>query len=511
MRRLGLLLMVVSMLFAGTSRAEIPNLSLDVGLTGGGNLVLDRWDIAEFDDAGNFVNPGHGGLIKGRLGVTPWRWLSLELGVGLVPTPAGDLNMITQYEGDVLIQPFDFGNLTPFLDLGGGVYHNLTADVGGLDIDPQFHYGLGLRYLLLDWLALRAEARHVLSDGVAAGALPVSSNLELAVGVDVFVWAKAKDRDDDGIADKEDKCPDEAGPVATGGCPDRDSDGIADRADRCPDVAGKAELQGCPDRDGDGVIDAEDRCPDLAGPAAKQGCPDRDGDGVVDPEDRCVDQAGPKENQGCPWGDSDNDGLTDDVDKCPKQAGPKENNGCPWGDQDNDGLTDDKDKCRDQAGPVETSGCPDADRDGDGIVDRLDNCPDEAGDKVNNGCQAKQLVVLKAEKIEILDKVYFAVDKAVIEKRSNALLDNVAAVLKSHPEILKMRVEGHTDSTGNADHNRKLSQDRASAVKVYLVKAGIDEARLEAVGFGPDKPIEDNKTKDGRAKNRRVEFNIVGR
>jgi len=232
---------------------------------------------------------------------------------------------------------------------------------------------------------------------------------------------------------------------------------------------------------------------------------------VVDPEDRCVDQAGPKENQGCPWGDSDNDGLTDDVDKCPKQAGPKENNGCPWGDQDNDGLTDDKDKCRDQAGPVENSGCPDADRDGDGIVDRLDNCPDEAGDKVNNGCQAKQLVVLKAEKIEILDKVYFAVDKAVIEKRSNALLDNVAAVLKSHPEILKMRVEGHTDSTGNADHNRKLSQDRASAVKVYLVKAGIDEARLEAVGFGPDKPIEDNKTKDGRAKNRRVEFNIVGR
>ncbi|MBN2362197.1 MAG: OmpA family protein [Deltaproteobacteria bacterium] len=476
-------------LAAGAARAEIPNLSLDLGLSGGGNLVLDKWDIGERSEAGDQVSPGHTGIVKGRVGFTPWRWLSLEVGAGLVPAPTGpEVNAVLQYEGDVLIQPFDFGDLTPFLDIGGFAYHNLTADVDGVDLDPAFHYGLGIRYLMLDWLALRAEARHVISDGMGSGALPVSSNLELTVGVDLFVWAQAKDRDGDGVVDKEDQCPDEAGPAERRGCPVRD-------------------------RDGDGVEDADDQCPDEAGPAERQGCPvrDQDGDGVEDADDRCPQEAGPVENSGCPWGDTDGDGLTDDQDKCPREAGPVENSGCPWGDSDGDGLTDDQDKCPQEAGPAENNGCPDTDRDGDGIVDRLDNCPDEAGVKENNGCQAKQLVVLKQEKIEILDKVYFAFNKAVIEKRSFKLLDNVAAVLKAHPEILKIRVEGHTDSTGDADYNRKLSQERADAVRAYLAQQGVEEARLEAAGYGPDKPIEDNKTKDGRAKNRRVEFNIVGR
>jgi outer membrane protein OmpA-like peptidoglycan-associated protein len=87
----------------------------------------------------------------------------------------------------------------------------------------------------------------------------------------------------------------------------------------------------------------------------------------------------------------------------------------------------------------------------------------------------------------------------------------VAAVVQAHPEILKIRIEGHTDSVGNADYNRKLSQQRADAVKAYLVGKGIDGGRFEAVGYGPDKPVETNKSKDGRAKNRRVEFNITER
>ena len=478
--------LALAMLAAPTARAEIPAMSLDLGLTAGGNLVLDQWDVNEVDANQRWLTPGHGGLVKGRLGFTPWRWLSLELGAGVVLAPARNLNWITQYEVDVLIQPFSFYNFTPFLDVGGLAYHNLTADVGGPDMDPQGHWGLGVRYLLLDWLALRAEARHVISDGLPSGRLPVSSNVELVVGADFFLWRQAKDADGDGIVDDEDKCPADAGPAATKGCPDRDKDGSADKDDKCPDEAGPAERQGCPARD-------------------------QDGDGIIDEEDKCPAEAGPKDNDGCPWGDSDNDGLTDDVDRCPKEAGPKENKGCPWGDSDSDGVTDDKDKCPDEAGPADNNGCPEKDTDGDGIVDRLDNCPDEAGSKENNGCKVRQLVVLTKEKIEILDKVYFAFNKAVIEKRSFPLLDNVAAVVIAHPEIAKIRIEGHTDSVGNADYNRKLSQQRADAVKAYLVKKGISEERFEAVGFGPDKPVETNKTADGRSKNRRVEFNIVER
>jgi OOP family OmpA-OmpF porin len=84
-------------------------------------------------------------------------------------------------------------------------------------------------------------------------------------------------------------------------------------------------------------------------------------------------------------------------------------------------------------------------------------------------------------------------------------------VLKDLPEIKKIRVEGHTDNVGGQAHNMKLSQGRANAVRDYLVGKGIDGARMESVGFGPDKPIASNKTAKGRAENRRTEFNIIER
>ena len=106
---------------AAPARAEIPNMSLYLGLSGGGNFVLDRWDVNEIDADGTRVSPGHTGIVNGRLGFQPWSWLSLELGVGFIPAPADDINAIFAYQGDVLLQPFDFGDLTPFLDLGGGL------------------------------------------------------------------------------------------------------------------------------------------------------------------------------------------------------------------------------------------------------------------------------------------------------------------------------------------------------------------------------------------------------
>ncbi|MBP6432099.1 MAG: OmpA family protein [Ferruginibacter sp.] len=112
---------------------------------------------------------------------------------------------------------------------------------------------------------------------------------------------------------------------------DRDGDGIADADDKCPDVAGIAALQGCPDADGDGITDAEDKCPTVAGLARYQGCPipDTDKDGINDEEDKCVNVPGVARYQGCPIPDTDKDGVNDEEDKCINEAGPASNFGCP--------------------------------------------------------------------------------------------------------------------------------------------------------------------------------------
>jgi outer membrane protein OmpA-like peptidoglycan-associated protein len=249
------------------------------------------------------------------------------------------------------------------------------------------------------------------------------------------------------------------------------------------------------DRDKDGIIDDNDACPDVAGiktdDPKTNGCPpDRDKDGIIDDEDACPDVVGvktddPKTN-GCP-SDRDKDGIVDDVDACPDTPGLK---------------TDDP----------KTNGCPDPDRDKDGIANDADACPDVAGptnaDPKKNGCPQAYIA---AGQIKIRDQVKFATGSAAIVpgKDSQDVLDAVQKILTAHSEIAKLRVEGHTDNVGAAAMNRTLSQHRAESVMKWLVKHGIDAARLTAEGFGPDKPIDDNTTDEGRRNNRRVEFHLV--
>ncbi|MBK7538198.1 MAG: OmpA family protein [Myxococcales bacterium] len=246
---------------------------------------------------------------------------------------------------------------------------------------------------------------------------------------------------------------------------------------------------------------------------------DSDGDGLLDPDDRCVAEPetknGFQDDDGCPdVDDPDGDKVIGAADGCPDTAEDidafEDGNGCPEPDNDQDGILDTEDACREVPGVAAMRGCPDPDRDGDTVVDRLDNCPDEPGEVDNQGCKAKQRVKISEGKIEILDIVYFALNRAEIQKRSNSLLDEVARVLNAHPEISKIRVEGHTDNQGNDAYNKSLSQRRADAVRVYLVKQGVDAARLEAMGYGEEQPKADNTTKEGRASNRRVEFTILG-
>ena len=267
------------------------------------------------------------------------------------------------------------------------------------------------------------------------------------------------------------------------------------------------------DDDGDGVVNGEDTCPAEAGAAERQGCPvkDTDKDGLEDAADKCPTEAGAAERQGCPVRDADQDGLEDAADKCPTEAGPADRQGCPVRDADKDGIEDAADKCPAEAGLTELRGCPAKDTDGDTVADHLDNCPAEKGVATNAGCpvQQKQMVAIQKGKLEIKEQVFFATGKAIIQPRSFKMLDQVARILQQHPEVDKMVIEGHTDDRGNAEANRKLSLARAEAVRGYLVSKGVEPSRLEAKGFGPDRPINSNKTDKGRAANRRVEFIIV--
>ncbi len=117
-------------------------------------------------------------------------------------------------------------------------------------------------------------------------------------------------------------------------------------------------------------------------------------------------------------------------------------------------------------------------------------------------------MVIREGQLEILDRVYFRTNSDRILSRSNRLLDNVAEVIGNHPEIILVRIEGHTDSQGDDAYNLDLSRRRAASVMAYLVRKDVDAARLRAEGFGETRPIDDNETRDGRAANRRVEFNL---
>jgi outer membrane protein OmpA-like peptidoglycan-associated protein len=308
---------------------------------------------------------------------------------------------------------------------------------------------------------------------------------------------------------------------------DLDGDGLFGSADACPRRSGPRDRHGCPDedRDSDGVADRLDRCPTQAGDAAHGGCPvaevpgqkDRDLDMVVDPQDHCPDVPGSPDNLGCPDADADGDGLVDRNDTCPGQAGPRENLGCPDGDGDHDQVDDRLDRCPELYGKGAYC-CPPPDQDGDGLTDDVDQCPAEPetynGKADDDGCPdaGAVLVEVTPEAIVIKQQVFFDTGKAKIQKRSFLLLATVAKTLLLHPEIQKVRVEGHTDSSGNQGKNMALSQARAESVVKHLVEVnGVEAARLEAVGCGQEKPLNDNSSAKLRAANRRVEFRIVVR
>jgi outer membrane protein OmpA-like peptidoglycan-associated protein len=257
---------------------------------------------------------------------------------------------------------------------------------------------------------------------------------------------------------------------------DTDGDGIYDKDDACPEVAGLKQFNGCPDTDGDGIPDKDDACPDVFGLAALNGCPDTDGDGIADKDDACPNDFGLAALKGCP--DTDGDGVADKDDKCPTVAGPKENAGCPWPDTDGDGVLDKDDKCPDVKGTVANFGCPEVSEE---VIKTLNNYG---------------------------KTILFNSGKSSFKNESYTVLQSITSILKEYPNS-KFQVEGHCDSDGANDMNQTLSENRAAAVKNYLVENGIAIDRLRSTGFGETKPIATNKTATGKALNRRVEISLI--
>jgi outer membrane protein OmpA-like peptidoglycan-associated protein len=204
---------------------------------------------------------------------------------------------------------------------------------------------------------------------------------------------------------------------------------------------------------------------------------------------------------GCPVPDTDGDGLNDEMDKCPNQAGLKEFDGCA--DTDGDKIIDNNDKCPTVAGVAAFAGCPIPDKDMDGVLDPDDKCPDIKGPADNGGCPKIENAKFNTQFIQ------FVSGKAILTAKSKELIKEGGKLLNSEDfKMLKVEVRGHTDNTGSGELNMKLSQDRANSVMAELVKNGVDSSRITAVGFGETIPIADNNTAEGRAKNRRVAFDV---
>jgi outer membrane protein OmpA-like peptidoglycan-associated protein len=383
-------------------------------------------------------------------------------------------------------------------------------DFGNLEIGSEFLFALGVDWQFVDDVYLGTElfGSTVLNDAFVKQNSPLEgviglefrgpANIRYSLGTGagivggygapayrVFAGIQyaedLRDTDGDGLYDDVDKCIDDP----------EDKDQFEDD-DGCPD----------PDNDADGIPDVDDGCPlepeDFDGFEDENGCPDpdNDADGVLDTMDGCPLTPGPASNEGCPIIDSDKDGLMDDVDDCPLEP------------EDKDGFQDE-------------DGCPDPDNDRDGVLDAADECPNEPetinGFKDEDGCpdKGKARVVLVANEIRVLDRVYFDTGKATIKQRSFSLLDQVVLVLRANQQVEVVEVQGHTDDRGGDAFNLKLSDDRARSVYEYLVGKGIPKGRLKSKGYGETSPavefegLRGRRLKRAREKNRRVQFLIL--
>lgn len=446
--------------------------STDQAAYGFGKLSFSRYISPYFDASLSFAR----GQIGNREPVSSWT----------TPKDASTNYFRAQFSTTNLVLRGYFTKpqaiIRPYLFAGAGLnLYEKKFSIGKQRIGGSLPtYGAGVNFRLNDFMHLQLEEmfQYTTNDQIdrTVGGTTNDSYLFHTVGL-VFDFGQVPDADNDGISDKKDLCSSTPAGVEVDktGCPlDRDKDGTADYIDDCADVFGPIVTAGCPDADADGLADKDDRCPNASGPSSARGCPDTDKDGVVDIDDHCQGTAAKYrvDSTGCPM-DSDHDGVLNEDDRCPNAAGVLSMQGCA--DSDKDGVSDIDDRCPNTLGTIANKGCPEIAK--------------EDLTRINT----------------IASKIYFETGKAVLKQESLAQLDALVTILNKYEGAILV-IEGHTDSQGSDEYNMDLSQRRTEAVKAYLMSKGIMESRLVAIGYGESKPIGDNATSSGRAKNRRVEL-----
>jgi outer membrane protein OmpA-like peptidoglycan-associated protein len=444
---------------------------------------------SRYDRAFNLDNQIAGG---GRIGYFFGSVVGIEFDVGLQqPSPqTGSANpnaKLTLGSGSLTLNFGSERNL--FYILGGYTRLDFSERAGYIFTDNAIHGAIGDRIFLGERVALRLEGRGIYAPNTKFAGGDWAGHIVGSIGLSIFPGPSAyQDVDADGVADRRDTCPSTptGAVVDPQGCPsDADRDKVYNGLDACPNTVEGAEVdaRGCPqDGDADGVYDGIDKCPGTPTGARVEatGCPtDSDTDGVPDGPDQCPNTpAGATvDARGCPV-DSDRDGVADGIDKCPSTPAGTE---------------------------VDSAGCQRAsDADGDGVDDTKDKCPGTAaGTRVDAaGCP---ILFTEARTPVVLRGVTFETGRSALKPDSYTILDIVAASLSANPDI-KIEIAGHTDNTGSAATNQRLSQARADAVRAYLASKGVGPERMVAKGYGPSQPVAPNNTVAGRAQNRRVEL-----
>lgn len=441
--------------------------------------------------------------------------LHIPFRTGVLSTSGEDAQNVSFLGLDIQGQYFWNKNnwrFRPFVTGGVGFVKETDAD-----FVPQIPLGAGIHIKMTErayitWqseyrLAL-TEERTNLQHGLGFTYLFGPGDSEEEKKMDEEKEDMKKDSDGDGVADDEDLCPNIAGLAEFTGCPDSDGDGIHDVLDKCPQSAGVKEMNGCPDTDGDGISDNEDNCPNMVGSISNNGCPedgkDDDGDGIPNRLDECPLEKGAADLNGCP--DSDGDGVANKDDRCPNVKGLSSNGGCPSvEDSDGDGIADNQDDCPGVAGLIQFNGCPDTD--GDGVSDAEDACPRSPGPLETKGCP--RIAQEDRNTLEVaMRAVQFDLGRSTLKTESFRILNQVGDILKKYPDY-NLIISGHTDNSGGASTNQRLSEKRAQTCYEYLISRGISSSRLGYAGYGETRPIADNNTKEGRYLNRRVEFELI--
>ncbi len=403
------------------------------------------------------------------------------------------------------VSPWDLKGWNPYFYIGGGVINY------SIDTKPNIASPKPIENS--DWVAIAplgigaefALAERVLLDFSIGGAITSSYDIDGYRGNDSKIWDSyfnaglgltftgescSADKDNDGLG----KCDEEKFGTDPNNA-DTDGDGLSDGDEVLKYKTDPLKA----DTDGDGLTDGEEVLKYKTDPLKA----DTDGDGLTDGDEVLKYKTDPLKV------DTDGDGLSDGDEVLKYKTDPLK------ADTDGDGLTDGEEVLKYKTNPLNK------DTDGDGLTDseeviKYKTNPlnkDTDGGSVDDGTEVKRGTdplnaeddVVKIGVPIILDGITFDVNKATIRPESEATLMKALKTLQTYPDI-SVEIAGYTDSDGSAKSNLVLSEKRAEAVKAWLVEKGIDANRITTIGYGEEKPIADNKTKEGKAMNRRIEF-----